>query len=382
MENSPAVFDLLVITAANAAQAKGYREQIRWRRGRGLLPDGIRVLVVADPGGRRAGSLGATVNVLRKLGDLRGRNVFICHSGGDARRTPGYAAMGKAFTPLPLAGGTALFDLIFANMAKLPLPPGGGVLVACGDVLISFDFHLANLSSPGVTGIGYLDGAERASRHGVYEAGPQSRGPLRAVTGFLQKPKFTGGRHIVDTGIMWIDPATARKMAARRGWSKGDLYDDFTRALTGGFAPFHVYVARRCEFFHVGSSRELLRCMTAGSKTARRYGFDVGDPNLVGRDIFSASSENIVTGLPASLPGGVPATDAGSWAAILKKGECITFLPVGKSDWVEVRYFIDDNFKEDGKWEKPLFRLGGRKVSLKELMPMVNHRRMLEARRI
>ena len=49
-------------------------------------------------------------------------------------------------------------------------------------------------------------------------------------------------------------------------------------------------------------------------------------------------------------------------------------------DWVKVRYSIDDNFKEDGKWEKRLYRLAGKRVCLKELMPMVNHRRLLDAR--
>ena len=58
----------------------------------------------------------------------------------------------------------------------------------------------------------------------------------------------------------------------------------------------------------------------------------------------------------------------------------MTFLPIGKSDWVEVRYSIDDNFKGDGKWEKKLYRLGRRRVSLAELMPQVNHHRLLKAR--
>ena len=32
------MFDVVVITAANAAQARGYREQVKWRRAQGLLP--------------------------------------------------------------------------------------------------------------------------------------------------------------------------------------------------------------------------------------------------------------------------------------------------------------------------------------------------------
>ena len=40
------MFDIVVITAANAAQAKGYREQIKWRKEHGMLPDRLEVLVV------------------------------------------------------------------------------------------------------------------------------------------------------------------------------------------------------------------------------------------------------------------------------------------------------------------------------------------------
>ena len=365
------MFDVIVITAANAAQARGYREQVKWRCARGMLPAATEVLVISDPGGRRVGSLGATVNVLKRIGMRKGQKVFICHSGGDARRTPGYAAMGKAFTPLPVAeGDAALFDLILANMAKLPLPKTGGVLVACGDVLLTFDFAAMEFSRQGVTGVGFLDGAERAARHGVYQVARGAKGVCRPVTGFLQKPQFEGGRHIIDTGIMWFDWPTATKMVAR-GWRVGDLYQEFAVELLAGFAPFHVNVVRRCDFFHIGSSRELLRCMTAPSPTSRLYRFDIRDVNLVGRDLFAADRENIVTNTPPQL----------SKTLQLGKGECVTFLPIGRSDWVEVRYSIDDNFKGDGKWEKKLYRLGRRRVCLKELMPLVNHRRLLAARR-
>ncbi|MBR2838134.1 MAG: hypothetical protein IKE55_05110, partial [Kiritimatiellae bacterium] len=74
MEMESAAFDLVVVTAANAAQAAGYRAQLRGRRS---------FLVVPDPGGRRVGSLGATVNalrILRRRGLAKGR-VLVCHSG-------------------------------------------------------------------------------------------------------------------------------------------------------------------------------------------------------------------------------------------------------------------------------------------------------------
>ena len=120
------MFDSIVVTAANAAQARGYRAQLRGRAG---------YVVVPDVGGRRIGSLGATVNVLRRLKRLSGR-VLICHSGGDARRTPAYAAMGKAF--VPLGDGRPMLDHIVEAMERLPSAPG--VTVCCGDVVPLVDF--------------------------------------------------------------------------------------------------------------------------------------------------------------------------------------------------------------------------------------------------
>ena len=117
-------FDLIVVTAANDAQASGYRAQLRGESGR--------YLVIPDPGGRRVGSLGATVNALRRIlspkSGQRPRNVLVCHSGGDARRTPAYAAMGKAFVPMP--DGRPLLSHIVDAMEKLPAKSGVSVIIS------------------------------------------------------------------------------------------------------------------------------------------------------------------------------------------------------------------------------------------------------------
>ena len=75
------MFDAIVLTASNSAQARGYRRELARRRASGAIGAKTRLLVVPDPGGRRAGSLGATVNVLSKIGGVKGRRVLICHSG-------------------------------------------------------------------------------------------------------------------------------------------------------------------------------------------------------------------------------------------------------------------------------------------------------------
>ena len=344
-------FDTIIVTAANAAQAKGYRAQIRPLIGR-LAPD---IRVIPDPGGRRVGTLGSTVRVLRLLGPLTGR-VLICHSGGDSKRLPAYAAIGKAFVPIPQPSGPtrSLFEVIVHNMERLPLPKVG-VLVVSGDVAPDFTFEKTRFTESGVVGVAYYDTPERGSRHGVY----LPRG--RKVAGFLQKPSpaeaaaagaVVDGKVAVDTGILWIDPATGAKMAARN-WKIGDIYADFTRELMAGFAPFHVNVVDHCDFFHIGTSRELLELLGNGREWVEGNGIPREEMELAGR--------NIVTGVPYGYPKKIR----------LANGECLTCLPIGKSEWFELRYRVEDDFKRDGKWER---------LHLDEVMPKVNQKRLLEVR--
>jgi len=64
------MYDICVITAANEHQAQGYWEQLRWRRNRELLPKETEFLLFADPQGKRIGSGGSTIYVLRKVNDF------------------------------------------------------------------------------------------------------------------------------------------------------------------------------------------------------------------------------------------------------------------------------------------------------------------------
>lgn len=331
------MFDTIVITAASEAQARGYRAQTASRG---------RVVCIPDPGDARVGSLGATVNALNEIGWRAddGRRVLICHSGGDARRTPAFAAAGKAF--IPMRDSRPLFEHIVEAMSRLRLPEGGGVVVVSGDVLPEFDYGSADLSRPGVTGIAYPDGPEEARRHGVYAVrGRRGRGGCFAVSGFRQKPDVREGTHLIDTGIMFIDPPTAAKM---RGLPvAGDIYAEFPAMLLRGFARFSVHVAEACTFFHVGSSRELLARLGDGGTYVRNVHAGL-----------SLAGDNIVTNVPP-----------GRFRHIsLAKGECLTCIPYGRRRWLDLRYRIDDNFKSDGLWEKN---------GLGAIMPQIDYARLL-----
>ena len=579
-------FDILVLTAANEAQANGYRAQLAWRQANGLLDPATRALVITDPGGRRVGSLGATLNVLAVLAEeevlkcesakvrktenapttsvtrtlelpnfrtseltrlFEGKRILICHSGGDSRRTPAYAAQGKVFTPVPSVASNgaplALFDLILRTVQELPAPAAGHVLVTSGDVLLTFDHASVNFSRPGVTGVAYFGPVERGSRHGVYVPENFRSNPLGTecvpVVDFLQKPSESEARacgavdpfgHVaVDTGLVSFDPATCAHLLAVAGWRGGnaerltpnaqrrtsnaqratksgllaeiidgtcpalDLYEELTMSVTPRFdearflarfvsgrgrdvahgrrmsafyramrsVPFQVNIVPYCEFFHIGSSRELLSGFSGLSRTAQEYRFANGSGACVtsggetGRAfVFNAriacslktgnalieavhaaecpklelEGENILTGLPPEAKVSVR----------LAKGVGLVCLPIGSSEWAVITYGIDDDFKtpfgggkpclflnqpidswmarngvtesklwqgdqNDGLWRARLWRVGAlddvlaeacvvgrgdgwtdgvreRRDSIAELLPRVNHDRLLAVR--
>ena len=335
------MFDLTIITAANAAQAKGYRAQLLGREG---------IIVIPDPGDKRVGSLGATVNALRIVKNkyLDKKSILIIHSGGDAKRTVGYAAMGKAF--IPLGDGRSIFEHIKEAMERLKLPKGGGVVVASGDVLPRLDYGNIDLSKPGVTGVAYPDGPEEAARHGVYIVGKAKNEKLAKVENFLQKPKLEG-TSLIDTGIMFIDSPTAAKMISLP--IAGDIYEEFPKLLLNKFAPFHVNIVQDCDFFHIGSTREIVEKL--GDAKSRTY-IDCVHAEL------DMAGDNVATNIPP-----------GRFKKIkLAKGECITCIPYGKNKWLDLKYRIDDNFKTDGLWEK--YNLG-------QIIKNVDYKRLLKIRR-
>lgn len=345
-------FDLVVITAANAAQSRGYKAQLHGAE----RP----CLVLPDPGDRRVGSLGATVNALRMLARRRPSpgNVLICHSGGDAKRTPAYAAMGKAFVPMP--DGRPILAHIVEAMERLPAK--SGVTVCCGDVIPRLDAGLVAFARRGVTGVAYPDGPWQARRHGVYQVMENERDgekelPCAPVVGFLQKPAVRKGTFLIDTGIMHFDWDTAAKVAKLP--VSGDIYEEFPALLLKGFAPFRVSIVPDCEFFHIGSSRELLRLLGREVSGVRALVDGVAAP------IARLGGDNIVTNVPAQYG-----------PISLAKGECLTSLPLvgdnGKSaGWYHLKYHVDDTFKTDGLWEKH---------TLGDKMKRISHSRLLAVR--
>lgn len=187
-------WDYCVLTASNEEQAETYREQIRSRLESRRLPAGCHYAVLADPEGRRAGSGGATFNVLRYIAEqerkaggaqaegegsgirplnpFKGRRILVIHSGGDSKRVPQYSAVGKLFSPVPreLPDGrsSTLFDEFIIGMSGVPSRIQEGMLVLSGDVLLLFNPLQIDAVSQGATAISIKERVEIGKDHGVY----------------------------------------------------------------------------------------------------------------------------------------------------------------------------------------------------------------------
>ena len=402
-------FDICVLTAANEIQAEGYREQLFWRKNRGLLPGNTQFLVYADPQGRRVGSGGSTLYVLSKLLETGGNNleetfhkkrILILHSGGDSRRLPAYSAVGKVFTPLPTTRFYALFDVLFENFQQLPVLEEGQVIVGSGDVVLSFNPAFVNFNPSGVTGVAYPEELSIAAGHGVYvvsETYHQQR--LCVVSDFLQKPGKpaleaagaldSANRALIDTGIMNFSVEAIQTLLGFpdilhdivQGNVFLDLYEDITFAILGKQAlqgdatlsklNFAVSVLPYCGFFHVGKSHELLQNFYSLTHAGALYEFEnftrtnlTSAPYLKEVYAFNSiiTSEQIDVKAPVlieeshlsaslqlageNIVTGVPRE---SGEITLKKKICLTVIPLKNKKWAAILYGINDSFKGENQ---------------------------------
>lgn len=177
--NTEAVtWDYVVLTASNDAQAKAYEAQIAHRLSAGVLPERTKYAVVPDPEGKRCGSGGATLAVLRYIAqkegteDLSALRILCIHSGGDSKRVPQYSACGKIFSPVPrmLKNGrrSTLFDEFIIGMSGIPARISSGMLVCSGDVLLLFNPLQLDFYGEGAAALSIKENVETGKNHGVF----------------------------------------------------------------------------------------------------------------------------------------------------------------------------------------------------------------------
>lgn len=173
-------WDYIILTASNEAQAMAYRNQIKNRLEKGLLPEETTYAVLPDPEGKRVGSGGATFQVMRYIADqeperenpFKNRRILVIHSGGDSKRVPQYSAIGKLFSPVPreLPDGrsSTLFDEFIVGMSGVPSRIQEGMLVLSGDVLLLFNPLQIDAQFDGAAAISIKEPVATGKNHGVF----------------------------------------------------------------------------------------------------------------------------------------------------------------------------------------------------------------------
>lgn len=171
-------WDYVILTASNERQAEGFRAQIEERLRGEYLPHSTHFAVIPDVDGKRIGSGGATLSVIKYIAererkaDFSDLKILVIHSGGDSKRVPQYSAIGKLFSPVPreLPDGRAstLFDEFIISMSSLPARIREGMLLLSGDVLLLFNPLQIDYSGNGAAAISFKEDVETGKNHGVF----------------------------------------------------------------------------------------------------------------------------------------------------------------------------------------------------------------------
>lgn len=167
-------WDYVILTASNEQQAEGFRKQIEERKD--FLPKATNFVAISDRDGKRVGSGGATLEVLKYLHEqeesFENLRILVIHSGGDSKRVPQYSALGKLFSPVPHAlpngRNATLFDEFMICMSSVPSRIREGMVLLSGDVLLLFNPLQIDYNNVGAAAISFKEHVETGKNHGVY----------------------------------------------------------------------------------------------------------------------------------------------------------------------------------------------------------------------
>jgi len=374
----------------------------------------------SDPVGHRLGSGGGTAWLLQQACEEEMRSAtgtaadkvptdpqtaiaswlprdkrILIHAGGQSRRVPAYAPSGKVLTPIPVFRwergqrlSQTLLDLQVPLYQKImrQAPDGLHTMVVSGDVYIRSTRQLQPIPEADVVCYGLWLDAETASHHGVFVSARNEPSALKCM---LQKPSVEQLQtllqdhfYLTDIGI-WLLSDRAVSMLMARSTRNGalhdyDLYGEFGLALgSEPTAPdpelstlsVAVLPLPGGEFYHFGTSRELISSMVAIQNRERDqrkimhldakphpamftqnaqvdYRLTAENTNVwienshVGAD-WQLSRDHIITGVPRN-----------HFSVNLSPGRCIDVVPVGDKGFAVRPYHIDDRFAGDAQLAK------------------------------
>ena len=261
------IWQNLVLTAANDAQAHVFELQLDRLRRAEIVDPGTRTLVVADPAGKRIGSGGATINALARCfpdGIDPIQKTLILHAGGDSQRIPHQSLLGKLFASL-LPPDFSVFESIYRVLNGIGQQLKSGIVVASGDTPMRrpTEPRLPDQTFD-VLGIGYWGAIDLGAQHGVYqfEAETVVRVHQKSAPQTLKKICNHQGQVAVDTGILIFQN---RGVDAWQQWINQTPTDDQYLDLYGQALPllvadpeidFRVWMPENLQFFHTGTTRQ------------------------------------------------------------------------------------------------------------------------------
>lgn len=319
-------WDYIILTASNEQQAEGFRKQIEERAA--FLPAHTKFAVIPDREGKRVGSGGATLSVIKYLheqeGDFQDLRTLVIHSGGDSKRVPQYSALGKLFSPVPheLPNGrtSTLFDEFLICMSSVPSRIREGMLLLSGDVLLLFNPLQIDYNGRGAAAISFKENVETGKNHGVFLNGPEGN-----VRCFLHKQTVETLREYgavnesdcvdIDTGAVIFSCDMLRSLygliSTEEAYDKyvnetvrlslygdflyplaedstleqfykekpeGEYCDELLEARTKvweALRPYRLKLLRLApaKFIHFGTTREILKLMSGGVDEYRDLGW-------------------------------------------------------------------------------------------------------------
>lgn len=319
------------------------------------------------------------------------RKVLI-HAGGESRRTPAYAASGKALVPMPVwrwSHGQHLEQ----TLLELQLPFMRGVLrdapedivlaVASGDVLLRG--AIPAVPPCDVACLGVWSTPEQASRHGVFFCRRDEQEQLAFV---LQKPSretvcelVEKHNFLLDTGLWLFSRRAVMALMRKCGWDEAQggfpdgprsysLYGSWGEAMgTTPSRPDAALADFRCvvlplapgAFNHFGTSRELVQTTVAIQNSRIEQSQNAGHfprhPGIITQNAviggalhgdnhsiwienshvpvgWQLASDHVITGVPAN-----------DWQLTLPAGVCLDVVPVGDHHYCLRFYGMDDAFR-------------------------------------
>ena len=358
-----------------------------------------------DPAGQPLGSGGGMANLLAEAWRatapensfsewLRRSRKLILHAGGQSRRLPAYATIGKLLMPIPVFRWSrsqrldqSLLDLQLADYQRV-LAHAGRVtvaLVTSGDVLLRFARDLPPFPEVDVLGLGMWVAPERATDFGVFFS--QRRQPTELAF-FLQKPPARKIRELaethlclVDTGMWLLSERAVSVLMERCGWKgreftggrarRYELYAQFGLALgktpTAQDAEVNALTCAvvplpEAQFYHFGTNEQMIESVSslqtlvldeskAGGAVAgqqpdqvtqnsrfdaalRRQGnHSLWVENSVVPASWQLASQHVLTGVPDN-----------DWTLRLNPGVCLDFVPIGENTFCLRAYGFGDTF--------------------------------------